>query len=102
MPKQSVDQKATQTLTPVANLDAQAGAQGIALAPPAYGIDLADNQPIQMGGAAIQRRSASAATRAAAPGIPQPNCTGMPDALKSGIEALAGISMDDVRVHYNS
>lgn len=31
-----------------------------------------------------------------------PNRTGMPDALKSGIESLSGRSMDDVRVHYNS
>ena len=30
------------------------------------------------------------------------NNTGMPDNLKSGVEALSGISMDDVRVHYNS
>ena len=33
---------------------------------------------------------------------PQPNNTGMPDNLKSGIESLSGFSMDDVRVHYNS
>lgn len=30
------------------------------------------------------------------------NHTGMPDALKDGIENLSGYSMDDVRVHYNS
>src|SRR5262249_55948744 len=30
------------------------------------------------------------------------NRTGMPDALKSGIETLSGVSLDDVRVHYNS
>lgn len=30
------------------------------------------------------------------------NKTGMPDQLKSGIESLSGISMDDVRVQYNS
>jgi hypothetical protein len=28
--------------------------------------------------------------------------TGMPNQLKSGIESLSGISMDDVKVHYNS
>ena len=33
---------------------------------------------------------------------PTPNRTGLPDALKSGIEALSGVSMDQVRVHYNS
>ena len=30
------------------------------------------------------------------------NTTGMPDSLKSGVENLSGISMDDVQVHYNS
>lgn len=30
------------------------------------------------------------------------NRTGLPDDLKQGVEALSGLSMDDVRVHYNS
>jgi len=30
------------------------------------------------------------------------NRTGMPDRLKAGVEQLSGLSMDDVRVHYNS
>jgi hypothetical protein len=30
------------------------------------------------------------------------NNTGLPDSLKSGIETLSGLSMDDVKVHYNS
>ena len=30
------------------------------------------------------------------------NRTGLPDALKSGVESLSGLSLDDVRVHYNS
>jgi Domain of unknown function (DUF4157) len=34
--------------------------------------------------------------------LPKPNHTGLPDNLKSGIESLSGISMDNVRVHYNS
>jgi hypothetical protein len=33
---------------------------------------------------------------------PRANNTGLPDQLKSGIESLSGLSMDDVRVHYNS
>ncbi|MBL8499696.1 MAG: DUF4157 domain-containing protein [Nitrosomonas sp.] len=32
----------------------------------------------------------------------KPNDTGLPDNLKSGIESLSGLSMDSVRVHYNS
>lgn len=30
------------------------------------------------------------------------NTTGLPDALKTGVENLSGLSMDDVQVHYNS
>ncbi len=32
----------------------------------------------------------------------KPNNTGLPDKLKNGIESLSGMSMDNVRVHYNS
>ncbi|MCF5827275.1 DUF4157 domain-containing protein, partial [Pseudomonas syringae] len=31
-----------------------------------------------------------------------PNNTGIPDQLKAGIESLSGMSMDHVKVHYNS
>jgi len=30
------------------------------------------------------------------------NNTGLPDALKTGVENMSGYSMDDVKVHYNS
>lgn len=33
---------------------------------------------------------------------PAPNRTGLPDRLKTGVENLSGLAMDDVRVHYNS
>jgi hypothetical protein len=33
--------------------------------------------------------------------VPENN-TGLPDKLKSGIESLSGLSMDNVKVHYNS
>jgi hypothetical protein len=33
---------------------------------------------------------------------PRANNTGLPDQLKRGIESLSGLSMDHVRVHYNS
>lgn len=32
----------------------------------------------------------------------KPNNTGLPDQLKTGIESLSGMSMDHVKVHYNS
>ncbi len=34
--------------------------------------------------------------------LPGANKTGIPDHLKTGIENLSGISLDDVKVHYNS
>lgn len=34
--------------------------------------------------------------------VPRRNDTGLPDGLKSGVESLSGISLDDVEVHYNS
>lgn len=43
-------------------------------------------------GEIAQREAASA----------KPNNTGLPDDLKSGIESLSGMSMDNVKVHYNS
>lgn len=58
----------------------------------------------------LQRRSADEAAAAPAAPVrepgPQPvqgaNRTGLPDRLKAGMEALSGLSMDDVRVHRNS
>ncbi|MGZ5051461.1 MAG: eCIS core domain-containing protein [Methylobacter sp.] len=43
-------------------------------------------------GASVQREEQPA----------KPNNTGLPGNLKSGIEALSGLSMDKVKVHYNS
>lgn len=31
-----------------------------------------------------------------------PNNTGLPDHLKSGVESLSGMSLDHLKVHYNS
>jgi hypothetical protein len=36
------------------------------------------------------------------PSLAKENRTGLPDTLKTGIESLSGLSLDDVRVHYNS
>jgi hypothetical protein len=40
--------------------------------------------------------------KATSKSAPKANNTGLPDALKSGIENLSGYSMDDVKVHRNS
>ncbi|MCW2485168.1 DUF4157 domain-containing protein [Candidatus Symbiopectobacterium sp. NZEC127] len=56
---------------------------------------------------AVSQRKASLATTALEdnrnePVQRQPNKTGLPDNLKSGMENISGMSLDHVRVHYNS
>lgn len=46
--------------------------------------------------------SSSASSESPVQRVEQPNNTGLPDNLKSGIENLSGYSLDDVKVHYNS
>ncbi len=55
-----------------------------------------EEEPIQAKYETVQRQPN------ATDGKPRPNNTGLPDNLKSGIEALSGLSLDHVRVHYNS
>jgi hypothetical protein len=43
-----------------------------------------------------------ASARVGAPPIQRKNVTGLPDALKAGVESLSGLALDDVRVHYHS
>lgn len=51
----------------------------------------------------VQRQQLDAGTVAQREETPvKPNNTGLPDNLKNGIESLSGMSMNNVRVHYNS
>ncbi len=50
----------------------------------------------------LQMKRETVAEKASAERSPQINRTGLPDNLKSGIENLSGISLDDVKVHRNS
>jgi hypothetical protein len=50
----------------------------------------------------VQGKFASAELQPQLQQAPHTNNTGLPDQLKSGIESLSGLSMDHVRVHYNS
>jgi len=53
--------------------------------------------------APAQRMERSRAASPATESRPAPtNRTGLPDALKTGVEALSGLAMDEVRVHRNS
>ncbi|MFZ9754052.1 MAG: DUF4157 domain-containing protein [Cyanobium sp.] len=63
------------------------------------------NEPRQlqaMAQGAERRAEAESATTKPETATAKPNLTGLPDQLKSNIEALSGLSMDAVRVHYNS
>jgi len=50
----------------------------------------------------VQGKFATAQPQPQLQQAPRANNTGLPDQLKSGIESLSGLSMDHVRVHYNS
>jgi hypothetical protein len=71
--------------THVIDNDSPASGNAAALPAPAYGIDFVDDT--------AQRHEMA---------TPPPNRTGMPDALKAGVESLSGMDLSDVRVDYNS
>lgn len=50
----------------------------------------------------IQTKSNKTSDLLAASVSLKPNKTGLPDALKAGVETLSGYSLDNVRVHFNS
>lgn len=90
-----------------------AGPDGISVTSPTYGIESVDRasaetipvpeqQPIA--GTPTQRKadlSAAGSDDGSGPTLGR-NRTGLPDALKAGVESLSGLALDDVRVHYNS
>jgi len=87
--------------------EASAGPKGIAISPPDYGIDIVAREPVDAPPEHSKERpplasDASIQRTAAAPGVDKENRTGLPDALKSGLEALSGFDLSDVRVHRSS
>jgi len=46
--------------------------------------------------------AAESPAQLAQPSEDKPNNTGLPDKLKAGVESLSGLSLDNVKVHYNS
>ena len=50
----------------------------------------------------VQGQFATAEVQPQLQQAPRANNTGLPDQLKSGIESMSGLSMDHVRVHFNS
>ena len=92
------------------NQESSPAKNGISIAPPNYGIDFFDRQPAGAGPLRVNPPSLIQAKPMTAPpgegsgtaGGYKKNKTGLPDNLKTGIESLSGLSMDDVKVHYNS
>lgn len=72
--------------------------KGQKILPPDYGFSFADKsfQPIQT----IAENGEQSLSKASFHG--KANNTGLPDNLKAGVENLSGITIDDVKVHYNS
>lgn len=91
------------------------GRNGVSATPPSYGIafldealpgvasarhmrthELQSNPVVQerLGGPSVAKRRESAP--------PSETRTGLPEDIKSGVESLSGLSMDNVTVHYNS
>ena len=62
----------------------------------------ADNSPRSNSISQLQATADARATSLTEPIQRQENNTGLPDNLKSGMENLSGLSMDDVKVHRNS
>lgn len=94
-----------------------AGPAGVAIVPPVYGFDGVDATASEADqtqepqsrqsatwsdGAPIQRKSVKPGAGSKAFGNRGENKPGLPDKLKDGVENLSGLSMDDVKVHYNS
>jgi hypothetical protein len=82
--------------------------RGAAVTVQKYALETLSAEPVQqvadeesLQGRLFENRS-SGAQLAAAAEAPRPNNTGLPDDLKSGVESLSGMSLDRVKVHYNS
>ncbi|MEA2821087.1 MAG: hypothetical protein QOJ86_3091 [Bradyrhizobium sp.] len=63
---------------------------------------LALQRALNLGGAKPAQAGAPGVSKRKKPLQRKPNATGLPDRLKAGVVQLSGLSMDDVRVHYNS
>jgi hypothetical protein len=64
--------------------------------------ELANNSAQISGIAQLQAMADNHSTQQQEPIQKKENNTGLPDKLKTGTENLSGLSMDDVKVHYNS
>ncbi|NOY85385.1 MAG: DUF4157 domain-containing protein [Nitrospirae bacterium] len=92
----------------------ESGQHAVSVTPPTYGLDFLDQgMSISSPPATLQCMTSSAeeygkkfgsseANKVSHAPREEKNKTGLPNRLKLGIERLSGISMNDVKVHYNS
>ncbi len=121
MKDKSKARQTTHQTEPKSDHRASAGPNGVAIAPPTYGLDVAayqapkpDPDPTpqlkaeakspqdspQMRAPLQMKQTTEASSHKSK--VQPPNNTGLPDNLKSGVETLSGLALDDVKVHYNS
>jgi len=62
----------------------------------------APDRNIEKDSAQLQRKEGAVAANQQALATKKENNTGLPDQVKAGVENLSGMSLDDVKVHYNS
>ncbi len=105
----STSHEKIQTKTKLNQEQASARPAGLTMAPPAYGIDFVDRgldqaqaQPVSGVELGVVQRVRDESQSKGATSAKAKNKTGLPDKLKAGIEHLSGLSLDDVKVHYNS
>ena len=101
MPEKSSNVKSSQHNSGNSSPSASAGPNGIAISPPSYDLLNMERTSSEAGSTFIQMKAAASPAGHNA-GTGSENRTGLPDTLKSGIESLSGLAMDDVQVHYNS
>lgn len=110
--------KPARETTHTSGADASAGPNGVAIAPPDYGIGVVDRGPVAEGSeqvskmlestiwpvreGTIQREESAPGEGSGRSGVHYQKKPGLPDGLKAGVESLSGMAMDDVKVHYNS
>ena len=104
MKQKSANEKTSQRNSKDMAQGPSAGATGLAIAPPVYGLDSIDQElsETQANNRAVTQRRADRSSAGGDAGKRSENKTGLPDNLKARIESLSGLALDNVRVHYNS
>lgn len=85
-------------------VQAQARREAEMLGAPSPANSTPARKPVQRKATGLQKQGPTVGPRMAAlaPRKPSVNRTGLPDALKTGMESLSGVDLSDVRVHANS